>query len=181
MWLGLVVAALWAAAGVAWVNVWPAVAGDQTQPAHRYAPPRVVVDANVTGIDQGEVAMWVDQVVNDPRGWRTDFDRYVLRIVQPGYRGTYGIGQDIGRAFISEGYVVVTADAWMRVGPRFEAVGGTLGQQRTFVILHELGHLLDHPGHDACPGPGQPAPVMRAATFALDGCTLNVWPHPEAV
>lgn len=179
--LGVVVAALWAAAVFAWVDVWPAVAGQPaaTSAPVRYAPPKVEVASDVTGIDQAEVAAYVDHIVNDPRGWHADMDAFTLRIVKPGYGGVNGIGSLIGGTWAHEKLSVVTADAWVQVGPHFAAVGGTLDEQRTFVVLHELGHLLGH-DHEGCPAPGQPAPVMRTATYALDGCTLNAWPHPQS-
>lgn len=177
--LAVVVAALWAAAIVAWVEVWPAAAAEPaaTSAPVRYKPPRVEVAEGVA-VDQAEVAAYVEQVVNDPRGWHTSFGQFRLLIVKPGYRDTNGIGQKIGRAFIGEDYAVVTADAWVRVGPRFAEMGGTLDEQRTWVVLHELGHLIGHVEHEKCPAPGRPAPIMREATYALDGCTLNVWPNP---
>lgn len=175
--LGVAVAVLWAAAAVAWVDAWPAVAGGHQPAAVHYTPPKVEVAADVTDVDQAEVAAYVDRVVNDPRGWRTDLGQFTLRIVQPGYRGIRGINQLIGYAYRDEHLAVVTADAWLQVGPRFVPSGGTLDEQRTWVILHELGHLLGHE-HVPCPGPGQVAPIMRTATYALDGCTRNVWPNP---
>lgn len=177
--LGLVAAVLWAAAIVAWVKVWPADvhAGPQ---GVRYVPPRVEVAAGVTGVDQAEAAAFVEQVVNDPRGWRTDLGHLTVRIVKPGYRGVEGIGQLIGYAYRDENLAVVTADSWVRVGPRFAAVGGSLDEQRTWVVLHELGHLLGYE-HVDCPEPGQLAPIMRTATYALDGCARNVWPNPAGL
>lgn len=176
--LAVVVVALWAAAIVAWVNVWPAVAGQSaaTPAPVRYAPPRVEVAAGVD-IDQAGAAAYVEQVINDPRSWRTDLDRFTLRIVPPGYRDTDGLGHHIGRAFLAEDLAVVTADAWVQLGPRFAAAGGDLDGQRTWVVLHELGHLLGHVDHEECPGSG-PAPVMRSADYVLGDCTYNVWPNP---
>lgn len=186
-WLGAVSTVLCAAAVTAWVHVLDEAdtSGDvtavlyasPTPSAARYAPPTVEV-ADGVDVDQAEVAAFVERVVNDPRGWRTDLDRFTFRIVAPGYRGTYGFGQDVGRAFVGEDYAVMTADAWVRVGTSFAATGGTLDDQRTQVVLHEMGHLLGQYDHTECPGWG-PAPVMRATTYKLgEGCYLNVWPNP---
>lgn len=186
--LGVVAVLLATAAVSAWVRVLadpdpgtaarvPSAVQSVSSPVVRYAPPKVEV-ADGVDVDQAEVAAFVERVVNDPRGWRTNFDQFTFRVVAPGYRGTYGFGQDVGRAFVGEDLAVMTADAWVRVGTSFAAVGGTLDDQRTQVVLHELGHLMGYYDHIECPGWGA-APVMRANTYKLgEGCYLNVWPNP---
>lgn len=174
--MATVVTALWVAAVVAWVDAWPAVAQGH-QAVVVYAPPTVEIAPGVD-MDQAEVTAVVFGIVNDPRGWRTDLDEWTVRIVPPGTRGAGGLGALIGIAIADEHLALVTADGWTTLGPKFAAVGGTLDDQRTWIVLHELGHLLGH-DHTGCPGAG-PAPVMRAADYELGGCDLNVWPNPQS-
>lgn len=173
---GVLAAALTAAATLVWVDV---LDDQRTQASAatptRYAPPTVEVAPGVD-VGQAEVAAYVQRITNDPRGWRTDLDQFTLRIVPPGTRDAHGINFLIGRSFRDENLAIVTADAWVRTGPQFVAVGGTLDQQRTWVVLHELGHLLGHE-HTACPGSG-PAPIMRSATYEIGDCDVNAWPNP---
>ncbi|HYH75849.1 MAG TPA: DUF3152 domain-containing protein, partial [Candidatus Saccharimonadales bacterium] len=71
--------------------------------------------------------------------------------------------------------VVINYDRWQNASPAWNQYGGTLLEYRDMVINHETGHWLGF-GHDACPGPGQQAPVMQQQSISLQGCTFSPWP-----
>lgn len=54
---------------------------------------------------------------------------------------------------------------------------GMLGEYRSYVINHELGHGLGF-GHVGCPQAGAPAPVMMQQTKTTGECEPNGWPNP---
>lgn len=142
-----------------------------------WRPPVVLVDPEV-GVDQDEAQAFAGRVAADPRGWRRHLDDYAVRIVRTGTNGTQPMPGLIGLVR-GERLAVISEEGWTRVGPRWLAAGGTLDDQRTWILNHELGHLITRSGdHVECPGPGQPAPVMRGVAYDIAPCTLNVWPNP---
>lgn len=62
---------------------------------------------------------------------------------------------------------------WMRV-PQAVADVYTRSQYRTYLVLHEAGHML---GLDHAVCRGGPAPVMVQQTRGLGACKPNVWPR----
>ena len=69
--------------------------------------------------------------------------------------------------------VYFRAENWDAV-PRASGYGKDLRAYRTYLVLHEFGHVLGH-GHTACPCPGAPAPIMMQQTRGTDGCVPDPW------
>lgn len=126
----------------------------------------------------------VDGTLSDPAGWtglgRWSFQRldrddvdFVIRLATPATvdRVCAKAGLDT-RGYVScrsGTFVMVNLDRWMYAVPDYR---GDVARYRKYVINHEVGHQLGY-GHEACPGPGRPAPVMQQQTFGLKGCLAN--------
>lgn len=116
-----------------------------------------------------------------PEGAAHDFTVY-LATAATARRMCLTGGVDIvvrGRPYTScrvFGKVIINLDRWRLSVDHFVAAGVPLAVYRSYVINHEVGHELGH-GHEACPGRGEPAPVMMQQTLFLDGCSANPWPY----
>jgi Protein of unknown function (DUF3152) len=73
--------------------------------------------------------------------------------------------------------IMINLDRWLHAVPEYR---GDVALYRHYVINHEVGHRLGF-GHQACPGPGRPAPVMQQQTYGLNGCLPNGWPYVAGV
>ncbi len=141
---------------------------------------------NVDGIG---FAAAVEATLADPRGWgaggemsfqRVDGGDYNFRVslVSPLNVESFCPGVGTG-GYTSCRYgerAVINLARWETAVPDYE---GDVATYRLYVVNHEVGHALGN-GHEACPGPGQLAPVMQQQTLGLDGCTKNPWPFPNA-
>lgn len=158
---------------------------------HRY---RVAVERE-SGTDVGAFALAVDAVLGDQRSWirgglrlqrvpagaAFDFTVY-LATPETARRMCAAGGVDIrvgGRPYTScrtTGSVIINLERWRKSTPDYVAAGAPLDLYRAYVVNHEVGHQLGH-GHERCPGPGRPAPLMMQQTLGLDGCRPNAWPY----
>jgi hypothetical protein len=124
----------------------------------------------------------VEDTLTDERGWtgrgyrlaRTDTASLRVVLASPATTDRLCAPlQTRGKVSCRNGNVVaINALRWAEGA---DSYGDDLAGYRTYVINHEFGHALER-GHEPCPGPGQPAPIMLQQTLGLDGCTANPWP-----
>jgi hypothetical protein len=148
---------------------------------------RVAVEGGV-GVDPAEFAEAVEAVLADPRGWTLGGLR--LQRVDPTHAADFTVmlaspvtserlcrteGMETGQ-FTNcrlHGRVVINSARWLTGVLDY---GAPLSVYRAYAVNHEVGHELGA-GHELCPGPGLPAPVMQQQTLGLHGCVANPWPY----
>lgn len=154
-------------------------------PLRRY---RITVESG-TGQNADAFAATVDAVLADPRGWTALGEFRVQRVVEAAaadftvYLATPatsermcaegGLSTERYASCRLPGQVIINLERWMEAVPDY---GAPLAVYRAYVINHEVGHEFGS-GHEACPGPGRPAPVMQQQTYGLQGCVANPWPY----
>jgi hypothetical protein len=152
---------------------------------HRF---RVAVE-NGMGQDPAGFAATIDQVLGDPRSWIASKRLRLQRVPQRAsaeftiFLATPSTSEKMcaagglhTRKYTScrvSGKVIINVARWLRAVPGY---GAPPAVYQAYAINHEVGHQLGH-GHEACPGPGRPAPVMQQQTFGLGGCVAYAWPY----
>ncbi|WP_430780396.1 DUF3152 domain-containing protein [Actinoplanes sp. G11-F43] len=151
---------------------------------------RVAVEEIVEGTSAKEFAETIDATLGDDRSWVHDGSLRLRRVAKGGADvdftvylasaktsekmcATGGLDTEGYTSCRVPGRVIINSDRWAEAVPEF---GDRLQTYRRYAINHEVGHELGH-GHEACPGKGEPAPVMQQQTFGLKGCTPNPWPY----
>ncbi len=140
------------------------------------------------GIDPVAFAAEVEAVLSDPRSWgaggrgtfqRVDSDPVDVKVVLASPATTDRLCAPLttgGTLSCGVGEVaVLNALRWLRGADAYE---GELGRYRQYLVNHEVGHTLGH-GHERCPGPGRPAPVMVQQTLGVGECVAQPWPYPS--
>lgn len=128
-------------------------------------------------------------VLTDDRGWRRagfafelDEDApFLLVLAEPAEVDRLCLPYDTGGRFSCQNgpVVALNADRWRQAT---ETWTGSLAAYRTYLVNHEVGHLLHlHHPRPQCPGAGLPAPVMLQQSTELGACTANPWPLPWEV
>jgi Protein of unknown function (DUF3152) len=143
-------------------------------------------------IDRASAAKIVGAALRDPRGWQqVDGVRFVQVTPQQRAKGTK---PDVTISLVSpaktdamcaplqtkgtwscanKDHAVLNYRRWAQGTPSY--AGKSLGDYRSYVVNHEVGHELGHP-HVTCGGKGKLAAVMMQQSKGLDGCKVNVWP-----
>jgi hypothetical protein len=147
---------------------------------------QIAIEGGITGIDRTGFANFVRATYGAPQGWAShglwrfrqvgpgqDRD-FTLMLVTPETRDTLcGGAPDRYTSCRIGDRVVLNVARWTHGVPKY---GAPLTAYRQYMINHETGHRLGR-GHELCPGPGRPAPVMQQQTLGLHGCTPYAWPY----
>ncbi|MBW0116952.1 DUF3152 domain-containing protein [Pseudonocardia sp. KRD-169] len=162
------------------------VAGSAAAPG---AGPVRTVRVEVEGglpVDGAVFAGFVLATLNDQRGWgrdgamtfaRTDGDAEIVVVL-----ASPDTSAALCRPLVTYGKLscrsgpraVITFHRWVLAHPDY---GDDRTGYRHYVVNHEVGHVLGH-GHESCPAPGAPAPVMQQQTKGVPPCAPNPWPYP---
>ncbi|WP_327638734.1 DUF3152 domain-containing protein [Kribbella sp. NBC_00482] len=147
---------------------------------------QIAIEGGITGIDRGGFARFVRATYGGAQGWASHglwrFQQvgpgtspdFTLMLVTPETRDLIcGAAPDRYTSCRIGNRVVLNVARWARGVPNYAA---SLTTYRQYMVNHETGHRLGR-GHELCPGPGQPAPVMQQQTLGLHGCTAYAWPY----
>ena len=165
------------------------VAGARARSGHDNVQGFTVAVEGALPIDAAEFARTVEAILADPRGWAAG--GYHLRRV-PTRDADFSVVlaspaltdalcapiQTNGLFSCASGNVAVLN--YRRWAEGADAYGKQLDRYRTYVVNHEVGHILGH-GHAWCPAAGAAAPVMVQQTKGVAPCRPNPWPLPSEI
>ena len=147
---------------------------------------QVAIESGITGVDHAAFARFVRDTYGAAQGWASHglwrFQQvgpgtnpdFTLMLVTPQTRDVLcGAAPDRYTSCRIGNRVVLNVARWAHGVPGY---GASLTTYRQYMVNHETGHRLGR-GHELCPGPGRPAPVMQQQTLGLHGCTAYPWPY----
>jgi uncharacterized protein DUF3152 len=142
-----------------------------------------------SGQDLAGFADAVRRILSDPRGWTAGGAvrfQQVAKDGAPNFSVTLatqataertcafgGIHTDQYTSCRLPGQLVINLTRWLSGIPDY---GAPLAEYQAFELNHAVGQELGYP-NQACPAPGQAAPVMQKQALGLKGCTANGWPY----
>ncbi len=148
----------------------------------------LAIESNIKVVNPADVIAKIDATLGDPRSW-VGGRQYRLQQVPGNVPAEFGIFLSTPKTvdklcapLHTGGFtscrqgpkVVLNLARWMTSVSGYRNNEIVLDTYRTYMINHEVGHALGH-GHELCPGPGKPAPVMEQQTLGLHGCQPNPW------
>ena len=147
---------------------------------------QIAIEGGIAGLDRGGFVRFVRATYGGTQGWASHglwrFQQvgpgtvpdFTLLLVTPATRDLLcGAGPDRYTSCRMGNRVVLNVARWVHGVRNYNA---PLMTYRQYMVNHETGHRLGR-GHELCPGPGQPAPVMQQQTLGLHGCTAYAWPY----
>lgn len=172
----------------------PSEPANTTEPA---SPPSLQVDGSPMirfsvevgdGIDltRDELARFVVDTLGDQRSWIGRGAGFELLDEGGDFTMIVALPDDVDRmcaplqtigrySCARNGWIAFNSLRWFGATDDWSA---DLETYRRYLVNHEVGHYILGPGHDACPGAGEVAPVMMQQTKGLDGCVANGWVDP---
>lgn len=131
-------------------------------------------------VNRGAIIKKVKSVLQDRRGWRklgyefgydTQFGQFSIIFVSSNYVRSMCGFRGLSCADMSKNVIYINIDRW-RYGSAESKLN--LDDYRTYIINHEVGHLLGRE-HQTCTGGGK-VPVMVQQTLGINNCRPNPWP-----
>lgn len=154
-------------------------------PAKKTNPYTVRVETTVN-VDADAAARFIQQVLDDPRGWAgygnnnfelvSDPERAVLSITIASPQTADELcgpkAKTLGlRSCLTDDAIVINSDRWHYMTPTFN----NLDEYRAYAVNHQVGKFLGQ-RIAFCKKKAEPAPAMAEQDASLDGCLPNAWP-----
>lgn len=126
----------------------------------------------------------VENVLQDKRGWKKhdyhfkfiqEIDKevdFLIYFTLESYIESKCHFTGLSCADLNDNIIYINENRWRRGSTASKL---NLDDYRTYVINHEVGHILGR-GHAKCENKGKLAPVMLQQTLGINGCKPNPWP-----